>query len=508
MLGELVGNYRIVSELAAGGMGIVYVAEHKHMGRRAAIKFLLPELSKKEDVINRFFDEARAASHVEHPGIVQIFDCDYDASSGRAYLVMELLHGVTLRQRLARRRTAETEETAITIATGIAEPLAAAHAKGIIHRDLKPENIFLVSSVGGASELVERVKILDFGVAKLGASLRGRTNSTLEGSVLGTPLYMSPEQCRGVRELDARADIYSLGCVLFEMLCGRPPFVGDSATALIAAHLCDAPPDPRTFAPHLSDRLAALLGAMLAKEAGGRPDGMGVVIERLAACRGAARPVGRGLSPGNVRGATKVLPTLPVDDTTASDPPAPARGFSTTLSQSASERVAVGSNVRSRRKAALLVVGAGAVMIGGLAVAALRLHPGELGGDSTSQPATAPPPIVTHGPAAPAEPAFHTAPAPEPVRPATADPAAPAASGRDDLAKTAAPSTSPVEPEVHPTATPPGPRRRSSAPSRPSRHAAGSAGKAGSPAVAPSADPPVRPTAKSTPKPSERLPIE
>ena len=98
MLGELVGNYRIVSELAAGGMGVVYVAEHKHMGRRAAIKFLLPELSKKEDVINRFFDEARAASHVDHPGIVQIYDCDFDVSSGRAYLVMELLQGATLRQ--------------------------------------------------------------------------------------------------------------------------------------------------------------------------------------------------------------------------------------------------------------------------------------------------------------------------------------------------------------------------------------------------------------------------
>src|SRR4030095_72669 len=106
--------------------------------------------------------------------------------------------------------------------------LAAAHAKGIVHRDLKPENVFLVGPAGN-----ETVKLLDFGVAKLTAARRSSANSTVEGSILGTPLYMSPEQCRGMPNLDGRADIYSLGCLLFEMVCGRPPFLGDTATALI-----------------------------------------------------------------------------------------------------------------------------------------------------------------------------------------------------------------------------------------------------------------------------------
>src|SRR3954469_3241380 len=126
MVGGLIGNYRIVSKLASGGMGEEYVAEHRHMGRRAAVKVLLPDLSKRQDVIMRLFDEARAASHIDHPGIVQIYDCDYYEPTGQAYLVMELLHGQTLRQRLVARKGARDELWAARVGLGIAEPLAAA----------------------------------------------------------------------------------------------------------------------------------------------------------------------------------------------------------------------------------------------------------------------------------------------------------------------------------------------------------------------------------------------
>ena len=129
-------------------MGIVYIAEHRHMRRRAAVKFLLPELSQKQEIIARFFDEARAASHVDHHGIVQIFDCDYHPVTGQAYLVMELLQGLTLRQALAARPGPALQGWAVRVAVGIAEPLGAAHAKGIVHRDLKPENVFLIERGG------------------------------------------------------------------------------------------------------------------------------------------------------------------------------------------------------------------------------------------------------------------------------------------------------------------------------------------------------------------------
>jgi len=356
MVGGLIGNYRIVSKLASGGMGEVYVAEHRHMGRRAAVKVLLPELSKRQDVIMRLFDEARAASHIDHPGIVQIYDCDYYEPTGQAYLVMELLHGQTLRQRLLARKGTRDERWAARVGLGIAEPLAAAHAVGIVHRDLKPENIFLVGESGR-----ETVKVLDFGVAKLSHALRGRTTSTLEGSILGTPLYMSPEQCRGERDLDARADIYSLGCVLYEMLCGRPPFVSDTPTGLIAAHLCDPVPPPESFTPGLSPALSALLRSMLEKDPQRRPSDMQAVVDRLVAHLGMDLPVrartpAMGAAPGG---------TAPLDVPATGEAPAHA----TTLGQTASESVSARARPRPVSRTALIAIG-----LGGLGMVSAALY--------------------------------------------------------------------------------------------------------------------------------------
>jgi serine/threonine-protein kinase len=202
-------------------MGVVYLARHVTLGRRAAIKVLRPALSSNQDIVSRFFNEARAVTAVRHPGIVEVFDFGF-LEDRTAYIIMEYLEGESLAARLRRGRSTIT--VTLTIVRAIARALQAAHEQGIVHRDLKPDNVFLVPD----SELPsgERVKLLDFGIAKL-AFGDGNASHTTTGTVMGTPTYMSPEQCRGAGSVDHRADLYSLGCVAYEMLCGQPPFVAD-----------------------------------------------------------------------------------------------------------------------------------------------------------------------------------------------------------------------------------------------------------------------------------------
>ncbi|HZJ67230.1 MAG TPA: serine/threonine-protein kinase, partial [Kofleriaceae bacterium] len=226
-----IGQYRVTGVIGRGGMGAVYSAEHSLLGRPAAIKILLPELSQKQDIVMRFFNEARAATAIRHPGIVEIYDFGW-TPEGAAYIVMEHLEGETLSRRAARARF--SWQNALAIARQIAGALSAAHAKGIVHRDLKPENIFLVRDpeVPGG----ERIKLLDFGIAKLAGETATTVHVTRTGAVMGTPTYMAPEQCRGV-PIDHRADLYSLGCIVFELCTGRPPFVGEGAGDVLAAHI-------------------------------------------------------------------------------------------------------------------------------------------------------------------------------------------------------------------------------------------------------------------------------
>src|SRR5262245_58964302 len=196
-------------------MGAVYLGQHQLLGRRAAIKVLLPELSARPDIVNRFFNEARAVTSISDPGIVQVFDFGYHAD-GSAFIVMEFLEGEALDRRLARLGRLPATD-ALRLCRQIAGSLGAAHAQHIIHRDLKPENIFLVRDPEVPSG--ERAKILDFGIAKLSDDHPGKLK-THTGLLIGTPTYMSPEQCRGLAEIDHRADIYALGCVMFQLLTG------------------------------------------------------------------------------------------------------------------------------------------------------------------------------------------------------------------------------------------------------------------------------------------------
>ncbi len=223
-------------------MGSVWLAEHTMLGRRAAIKVLHTEFSSRPEFVQRFFNEARAATAIEDPGIVQIFDFGQH-TDGSAYIVMELLDGETVDKRLQRTGTLDVPSS-LRIMRQIASTLGAAHARGIVHRDLKPENIFIVRDpeVNGG----ERAKILDFGIAKLTADGANKVK-TQTSAVMGTPTYMSPEQCRGAGHVDQRSDVYALGCVLFHMLVGRPPFVSEGIGDLIVMHMTADPPIPSTM---------------------------------------------------------------------------------------------------------------------------------------------------------------------------------------------------------------------------------------------------------------------
>ena len=262
LLGTLVGQYRITRELARGGMGVVYEAIHDVIGQRAAVK-VLQDTGGRASAYPRFLNEARAVSLVQHPSMVRIFDFG-QLASGVPYILMEFIEGELLRARLSRSDAHLPPESALRIARQIAAALAAAHARGIVHRDLKPENVMLVRDEEAAGG--ERVKLLDFGIAKLVGDELVRTT---EGTVLGTALYMSPEQCAGSEDIDDRADVYALGVLLHEMFAGAPPFTGES-TAVMRQHLFQEPP-PLPEGSSLSGPGRELLRRMLAKEPSRRP---------------------------------------------------------------------------------------------------------------------------------------------------------------------------------------------------------------------------------------------
>jgi tetratricopeptide (TPR) repeat protein/predicted Ser/Thr protein kinase len=260
MIGQIVSHYRILEKLGEGGMGVVYKAEDIRLGRAVALKFLPEDLAKDAQAVERFRREARAASALDHPHICVIHDID--EHDGRHFIVMELLEGETLKERIA--RSPLRLEQIAAWGMQIAEALSAAHAKGIVHRDIKPGNIFLTQE--------GHAKILDFGLAKLLAPVSEATlTETMTGAqgAGGTLPYMAPEQLRG-EPVDARADIYALGVVLYEMATGRRPFEAALATALAADIVHKPPVPPGRFTPGLSPKLEELILKCLEKDPGNR----------------------------------------------------------------------------------------------------------------------------------------------------------------------------------------------------------------------------------------------
>lgn len=273
-----IGPYRIQRLLGEGGMGAVYEGIHETTSLRVAIKVLHPEYARDATMTGRFFNEARAVNKIEHPGIVQVFDYGQQAD-GCAYLAMEFLKGESLSSRLARGQRARPLGESLRLGWQVATALAAAHANGIVHRDLKPDNIMIVpdsSAPGG-----ERTKLLDFGIAKLVEAVRGNQPKTQSQIVMGTPQYMSPEQCKSASLVDEKTDVYALGVLLFELLAGRTPFVAESGGEYIGMHLFREPPRLNSIAPNLPAELASMVDSMLLKGKTERPS-MSQVVAALA----------------------------------------------------------------------------------------------------------------------------------------------------------------------------------------------------------------------------------
>ncbi len=267
VIGQRFGNYRALSLLGEGGMGAVYLAEHPEIGRRVAIKVLRAELTKDASLLQRFLNEARAANAIRHPNIIEILDSGTTAE-GTPYLVMELLEGEVLSERIQRLGHLPVGE-ALELAYQAASALSAAHEKGIIHRDLKPDNLFIVGDPDGGAR--ERIKVLDFGIAKLQTFPNASGMQTRTGTLMGTPVYMSPEQCLGTRVVDARSDIYALGVIMFEMLAGRPPFLSEGFGELVNMHLNVQPPSLAQLQPAIPEPVARLVHRALEKKPQARP---------------------------------------------------------------------------------------------------------------------------------------------------------------------------------------------------------------------------------------------
>ncbi len=278
LIGATIGNYRVVAKLGEGGMGSVYLAEHPLIGKKVALKVLHDEYSANQDVVSRFFNEAKAVNDIQHPNIVDIIDygvVQTQTGPGFVYFIMEFLGGEALASAI-QRESPMPPERAFPIAMQVADALAASHAKGIIHRDLKPDNIYLITR-GREKDFV---KVLDFGIAKLTGDAPG-SRRTRTGIVMGTPAYMSPEQCEGKGNIDARTDVYALGIVLYEMITGQVPFAGEGYGEVLVQHLTKRPARPISSRGAVAPHVEAVIMKTLEKKREDRFQTMEELIEAL-----------------------------------------------------------------------------------------------------------------------------------------------------------------------------------------------------------------------------------
>lgn len=326
LLGTTVGSYRLARLLGKGGMGAVYLGVHPGIGSRVAVKVLSPSASSDPTLVDRFFAEARAVNVIRHESIVNVLDLSVLAD-GRPCITMEYLEGAALSRHFAE-GTPSSLDFVARVGVEVLGALAAAHALGITHRDLKPDNIFITS--------LGRVKVLDFGIAKLRPTEGQHHDATATGTLLGTPQYMSPEQALG-QSVDTRSDLYSLGAILYEGVTGRRLFRQDSLFELLRAHIEQPPEVPRSARPDLPPAFENLLLRMLEKDRNKR-------IQSAEECRAALLAVnpeaGRGVSlppPTALSPGAQAVSSVSSQNAVPSAQPAPTVGAtSVTLSTPAS----------------------------------------------------------------------------------------------------------------------------------------------------------------------------
>ncbi len=260
-IGQIIdGKYRVTAQIGEGGMGAVYAGEHLKLHRKVAIKTLHPAVSQDPQVVTRFEREAQAAGRIGNDHILEVFDIG-ELPGGDRYMVMEFLDGEAMNTRLARLQRL-TPQQIYPLVKQMLEGLAAAHAAGIVHRDLKPANVFILREKAGVRDYV---KIIDFGISKF-KTLGNDASQTRTGTIIGTPAYMSPEQARGLREADARSDIYAVGIIMYEAATGRVPFEGASTNDLLFKIFLNEVPPIASVAPDVDPAFGSLVMKALAKD--------------------------------------------------------------------------------------------------------------------------------------------------------------------------------------------------------------------------------------------------
>jgi eukaryotic-like serine/threonine-protein kinase len=362
------GRYRLVRRIGGGGMGEVWEADDIVLGRRVALKVLVQELADDARATKRFVREARATAKITHPNVTRVYDFGRDG--GLPYLVMELLEGDTLADRLAGGPLPPAE--AARIGAAVADALDAAHGRGIIHRDVKPSNVLLTPA--------GEVKVMDFGIA----AAADETHSTTGSGLYGTAAYISPERAAG-QPVTPAADVYSLGAVLYELLTGHPPFIGDSPLLVVRAHLHKRPRPVRELAPWVPPRLADACEIALAKDPTHRPSSAAALAIRLRAA--SSRPAASVPGSAEVR-TTRLRPPKRRDSARRQRPTQPTRVVAATPARSSTAttvKVEPDRAVwrRHRRRTVPLLVGALVVVLAALAVMELRG-----GGQAAPAPAT------------------------------------------------------------------------------------------------------------------------
>jgi serine/threonine-protein kinase len=256
--GQVFGNFQVLSRLGSGGMGSVYLAENLAIGKRVALKVIHTDLARNGEVVQRFFNEARAVNRIGNEHIVEVHDHG-QTPNGEYFFLMEYIHGRTLGEIIGEQGALPVPR-ALHISAQLADALAAAHAVSIIHRDLKPDNVMLTTRLGDP----DFIKVLDFGLAKMLAESTD-VNLTAQGVVLGTPHYMAPEVCESRKAIDHRADIYSLGVLMFQMMTGRLPFDAASMGGVLIKHVTEPPPAPRGINPAIPPSVEQIVLRCLAK---------------------------------------------------------------------------------------------------------------------------------------------------------------------------------------------------------------------------------------------------